>query len=57
MPDANLINLDVIRQSPLSHSLYDYFLGSSYTESVWVDLRKDLPAIDRAGSSRSKRYC
>jgi len=30
MPDANLINLDVIRQSPLSHEPYDYVLGSSF---------------------------
>jgi len=50
MPDANLINLDVIRQSPLSHEPYDYVLGSSFLCSDALDdLRKDFPAIDKPG--------
>ena len=50
MPDANLINLDVIRQSPLSHEPYDYFLGSSFLRmDALGDLRKDFPAIDKPG--------
>jgi SM-20-related protein len=50
MPDAGLINLDVIRLSPLSHEPYDHFLGSSFLRAdALEDLRKDFPAIDKPG--------
>ena len=50
MPNASLINLDVIRQAPLSHEPYDYLLGSSFLrQDALDDLRRDFPAIDKPG--------
>src|SRR5215471_19300609 len=50
MPNASLINLDVIRQAPLSHEPYDYFQGSSFLRpDALNDLRRDFPAIDKPG--------
>jgi hypothetical protein len=50
MPDASLIKLDVIRQAPLLHEPYDYFLGSGFLRSDTLDeLRRDFPVIDKPG--------
>ena len=50
MPDASLIKLDAIRQAPLLHEPYDYFLGSSFLRAdAFDELRRDFPAIDKPG--------
>ena len=52
MLDANLINLDVIRQSPLLRlsPTITFWVRVPCTQTLWVpDMRKDFPAIDKAG--------
>ncbi len=50
MPNASVINLDVVRDASLSHEPYDFFCASSFlNEEAIDDLRDDFPDIKKPG--------
>lgn len=47
---SSLIDLDAIRNAPLSRDPYDHFMGSSFLRGDQIDgLRRDFPDIDKPG--------
>jgi len=50
MSDISSINLDAVRQAPLFHKPYDYFLGSGFLREESVGkLCRDFPTIEKPG--------
>jgi SM-20-related protein len=50
MAALSVLNLDAVRQAPLSHEPYDFFLGTNILNPDAIDdLRRDFPAIDKPG--------
>ena len=46
----SLVNTDAVRNAPLSHEPYDYFLGAGILKDEAIpDLKRDFPAIDKPG--------
>ena len=46
----SVLNVDAVRQAPLSHEPYTYFLGSGIlNENTIPDLRRDFPDIRKPG--------
>src|SRR5262245_19219819 len=50
MSDPTIINIDSVRDAPLSREPYDYFLGSGFLRQDAIeDLRRDFPDINKGG--------
>lgn len=50
MPHPSMIDLDVVRNAPLSHEPYDFFCASHFLrEEAVSDLRRDFPDISKPG--------
>jgi SM-20-related protein len=46
----SVINVDAVRQAPLSHEPYDFFLGSGILKQEAIgELRRDFPDISKPG--------
>ena len=46
----SLVNVEAVRNAPVSHEPYDYFLGSGLLKEEAVpDLKRDFPDIGKPG--------